>query len=76
LGQINPETLAPYELTDTIDLSLVRLVVATIDGRFPVPQEQGDDWIGGYDLVLTPIGQSAQKYAFGTFTVKPRANQA
>jgi hypothetical protein len=76
LRETNPETAAPYDLTDTIDVSSVRMVIGTVDNRFPAPQEVGDDWIGGYDLILTPNGQPAQKYAFGKFTVKPRANQA
>jgi hypothetical protein len=74
LRETNPDTALPYDLNDTIDLSSVRLVVGTVDNRFPAPQEQGDDWIGSYDLILTPTGEPAQKYTFGKFTVKPRAN--
>jgi hypothetical protein len=74
LKQTNPVTGDPYDLGDTIDLSVIRVIIAVLDSRIPAPQEQGDDWIGSYDLVPTPPGLPIEKRAFGQFTVKPRAN--
>lgn len=73
---INPLTGAAYEGTDTVTLTVVgiRINETTMEG-LPFPAERGDDAVLAWDLHVTPSGGTKQKFAGGTFTVRPGATQ-
>lgn len=68
---INPATGNPYEPTDILTLTRVRLGLLAFDlSLFPFPEERGDDLTTYYDIIRTPPTGSAEVMLRGKFIVR------
>lgn len=52
----------------------IRINETTMEGM-PFPDERGDDWVGVWDMHITPSGGIKDKYIGGDFTVRAGATQ-
>lgn len=67
---------AGYTTTDTVALTLlgIRINESTMEAM-PFGTEVGDDWVGYWDMHITPSGGTKEVWLYGTFTVRAGATQ-